>query len=148
MSGVGAGQKGIHESDAHALHPTDPNANGNRLELYRILWLIGCLSMPALPLVVLCIEQSLREGSSFLELMRAFLFGYLHIVLITQFDLLVVTYLILALCYLKLSRRLSLFVLLIGMLNYATIGYVVMYGRFEGGLERLFFLIPWRDWIR
>lgn len=118
-----------------------------RISTCGVLWVTGCLLMPVLPLSLICFAEAIKYQTTFLERIHIYVDFGSHLIFITQIDLLAVTYLLLGLSYLKLSRPWNILVLAIVMLNYAAFGAWVMMCRFEGGLDRLFFIFPWHGWI-
>lgn len=105
--------------------------------------------LPVLPFCVFCLLQSVDQKSSFLEQVRigTSTIEAIRFVIVTQLDSLMVAFWIVNRAF-KYSARLWLHLfLIVCVLAHTLIGAFLMHSRGLGAFDRLFFLIPWHEWV-
>lgn len=115
-------------------------------------WLVRiavCILLPILPFFVFCYLQSVDQNSSFLEQVRigTSTNEAIRFMIVTQLDSLVVAYFILNQTFNYTSRHWLYAFIIVCMLAHTSVGAFLMYSRGLGAFDRLFFLVPWQEWV-
>lgn len=107
------------------------------------------LFLPILPLILLCFNFSIINQTSLFSELSSFTGGTteLKLALLTQADVFVAAAIIHAVVCFRLDILWRIIGSVVVLIGYAIIAEYIMHSRYEGGFDRLFFLIPWKELI-
>jgi|JI9StandDraft_2_1071091.scaffolds.fasta_scaffold22935_3 hypothetical protein len=105
--------------------------------------------LPVLALLFFCSLTAKLDGNSLFRQVWHFVSSVegIRYVVVTQLDLFAVVYFILTRGLAYISKPRVYLLVVFCLLTYPVVAAYLMYCRGMGAFDRLFFLIPWKDWV-